>query len=186
MTETTAPNPGTLHEGGPKPGKYLVFTLAAERYAVPVLAVREIIRLCPITPVATMPPHIRGVINLRGRVIPLVDLRVRFGLTAPPDHDRTCIIVTQVAAATGGTRPYAVVVDGVEEVANYHESDLLPTPDFGGAVDVRFITGMAHADERVITLVDLDAVSASDPLESSEASSGGNEPVGCDSQGSRT
>lgn len=165
MSQITTPSSEALPEGGPKAGKYLVFTLASERYAVAVLAVREIIRLCPITPVATMPPHIRGVINLRGRVIPLIDLRVRFGLAAPPDHDRTCIIVTQVAAAAGGTRPYAVVVDGVEEVATYNDSDLLPTPDFGGAVDVRFITGMAHTDVRVITLVDLDTVAASDPLD---------------------
>lgn len=153
---------------GPDVGKYLVFTLTGERYAVPVLMVREIIRLCPITPVATMPPHIRGVINLRGRVIPLIDLRVRFGLRASPDHDRTCIIVTQVAAATGGKRPYAVIVDGVEEVANYTQADLLPTPDFGGAVDVRFITGMAHAGNQVITLIDLETVAASDPLDALE------------------
>lgn len=153
---------------GPQPGKYLVFTLAHERYAMAVLSVREIIRLCPITPVAMMPRHVRGVINLRGRVIPLVDLRVRFGLPAPPDHDRTCIIVTQVAATGGGRRPYAVVVDGVDEVASYDMQTLLPTPDFGGAVDVRFITGMARSGERVVTLVDLDRIAASDPLEELE------------------
>lgn len=165
MTKTAASTATPPGASGPESGKYLVFTLSGERYAVPVLAVREIIRLCPITPVATMPPHIRGVINLRGRVIPLIDLRVRFGLSAPPDHDRTCIIVTQVAAAAGGQRPYAVVVDGVEEVASYTEADLLPTPDFGGAVDVRFITGMAHAAEQVVTLIDLDTVAAHDPLD---------------------
>ena len=96
MSNAAVPVSGPPSAGSPQAGKYLVFTLSGERYAVPVLAVREIIRLCPITPVATMPPHIRGVINLRGRVIPLIDLRVRFGLSAPPDHDRTCIIVTQV------------------------------------------------------------------------------------------
>lgn len=165
-----SPSDTAAKASGPEAGKYLVFTLSGERYAVPVLAVREIIRLCPITPVATMPAHIRGVINLRGRVIPLIDLRVRFGLSAPPDHDRTCIIVTQVASAAGGKRPYAVVVDGVEEVANYAASDLLPTPDFGGAVDVRFITGMAHAAEQVITLIDLDTVAAHDPLDALEPS----------------
>jgi len=146
------------------PGKYLTFTLAAETYGVPVLAVREIIRLCPITPVATMPPHVRGVINLRGRVIPLIDLRVRFGLPPEADHDRTCIVVAQVQAAAAGGRPYAVVVDGVEEVATFSAADIAPPPDFGGAVDTRFLTGMARREAGVTTLIDLDAVAAADQL----------------------
>jgi purine-binding chemotaxis protein CheW len=129
---------------------------------VPVRAVREIIRLCPITPVATMPAHVRGVINLRGRVIPLVDLRVRFGLPATEEHDRTCIVVTQVASATGGTRPYGVIVDGVEEVAQFGAADIEPPPDFGGAIDTRFITGMAKGTAGVKVLVDLDLIAAAD------------------------
>lgn len=145
-----------------RPGKYLTFSVASETYGVPVLAVREIIRLCPITPVAHMPPHVRGVINLRGRVIPLVDLRLRFGLPAALDDDRTCIIVAQVAAAAGGSRPYAVVVDGVNEVVGYSADEIVPPPDFGGAVDIRFITGMARRDVGVTTLVDLDAVATAD------------------------
>lgn len=144
------------------PGKYLTFRLASETYGLPVLAVREIIRLCPITPVANMPPHVRGVINLRGRVIPIVDLRVRFGLTVMPDHDRTCIVVAQVTASTGGTRPYAIVVDAVDEVAALTEPDIAPPPDFGGAVDTRFITGLARREDGVTTLIDLDGVAASD------------------------
>jgi purine-binding chemotaxis protein CheW len=158
-TDTLSPTPP---EATVRPEKYLTFTLAGETYGVPVLAVREIIRLCPITAVAGMPPHVRGVINLRGRVIPLIDLRVRFGLPAAADHDRTCIIVAQVAAATGGTRPYAVVVDGVEEVASIAATDVTPPPDFGDTVDVRFITGMARRAAAVITLVDLDIVAAAD------------------------
>jgi purine-binding chemotaxis protein CheW len=156
---TPDPTPG---EPLARPAKYLTFTLAGETYGVSVLAVREIIRLCPVTSVAGMPPHIRGVINLRGRVIPLIDLRVRFGLPAAADHDRTCIIVAQVTASTGGTRPYAVVVDGVEEVASIATSDVTPPPDFGDAVDVRFITGMARRAASVTTLIDLDTVAAAD------------------------
>lgn len=144
------------------PGKYLTFTLGQESYGVPVMAVREIIRLCPITPVATMPPHVRGVINLRGKVIPLIDLRLRFGLSAAEEHDRTCIVVTQVASAAGGTRPYGVIVDGVEEVAHFTAADIEPPPDFGGAVDARFITGMAKAASGVKVLVDLDLISAAE------------------------
>jgi purine-binding chemotaxis protein CheW len=151
------------------PGKYLTFTLGRESYGVPVRAVREIIRLCPITPVATMPAHVRGVINLRGRVIPLVDLRVRFGLPATEEHDRTCIVVAQVASATGGTRPYGVIVDGVEEVASFAPHDIEPTPDFGGAVDVRFITGMAKSGPLVRTLIDLDRIAAADVVTSAVA-----------------
>lgn len=143
------------------PGKYLTFRLGAESYGVPVLAVREIIRLCPITPVATMPAHVRGVINLRGRVIPIVDLRVRFGLPDATD-DRTCIVIAQVAATSGGGRPYGVIVDGVEEVAQYAAADITPPPDFGGAVDTRFITGMARTAAAVTTLVDLDLIAAAD------------------------
>lgn len=145
-----------------RPGKYLTFSLAGETYGMSVLVVREIIRLCPVTPVATMPPHVRGVINLRGRVIPLVDLRARFGLPAPPDHDRTCFIVTEVPAASGGVRPYAVVVDSVEEVVSYTSDDLVPTPDFGGAIDARFIAGMARTTRGVTTLIDIDAIAAAD------------------------
>ncbi len=145
-----------------RPGKYLTFRLASETYGLPVLAVREIIRLCPITPVAAMPPHVRGVINLRGRVIPIVDLRVRFGLSVAPDHDRTCIVVAQVAAAAGGVRPYAIVVDAVEEVAVLGEDDIDPPPDFGGTVDTRFITGLARAATGVTTLIALDGIAATD------------------------
>jgi purine-binding chemotaxis protein CheW len=141
-----------------QPGKYLTFTLGDESYGIPVLKVREIIRLCPVTAVANMPAHVKGVINLRGKVIPLVDLRVRFGLPVSSDDDRNCIVVTQIAAATGGTRLYGIVVDGVEEVANFTADDLEPTPDFGGAIDAHFITGMAKSGAAVKTLIDLDKI----------------------------
>ena len=144
------------------PGKYLAFTLGRESYAVPVLAVREIIRLCPITPVASMPAHVRGVINLRGRVIPVVDLRIRFWLTDVVDHDRACIVVMQVGAAVGGSRPYGVIVDGVDEVAAYAADDLVPPPDFGTAIDTRFMTGMARRGAGVTTLLDLEAIARAD------------------------
>lgn len=146
-----------------QPGKYLVVTLGNESYGIPVLKVREIIRICPITRVANMPPQVRGVINLRGKVIPVVDLRTRFGLPAGADHDRTCIVVTQVAATVGnGTRLYGVIVDGVEEVAHFTASDIQATPDFGGAIDTRFLTGMAKSGDCVKALIDLDAIAAAE------------------------
>jgi len=154
----TPPQPAAVA----RPGKYLVVTLGGESYGIPVLQVREIIRLCPVTPVAGMPPHVRGVVNLRGRIIPLVDLRVRFGLPAADADDRTCIVVAQLAAPGGDPRLLGLVVDGVEEVAAYGAAEIEPTPDFGGAVDVRFITGMAKSGRLVRTLVDLERIAAAD------------------------
>lgn len=152
-----------------QPGKYLVVTLGDESYGVPVLTVREIIRICPVTPVAGMPAHVRGVINLRGKIIPLVDLRTRFGLAAAEEHERRCIVVAQVGGAAGGSRLYGVIVDGVEEVATFTAADIEPTPDFGGAIDARFITGMAKSGPLVRTLIDLDRIAAADVVTSSAA-----------------
>jgi len=155
--------PDTASPSVARPGKYLTFALGGESYGIPVMKVREIIRLCPITRVANMPPHVRGVINLRGKVIPVVDLRTRFGLPSGGDHDRTCIVVTQVAAGDGpGSRPYGVIVDAVEEVASFSDADIQPTPDFGSAIDTRFIVGMAQAGTGVKALVDLDAIAAAE------------------------
>jgi purine-binding chemotaxis protein CheW len=153
-----------------QPGKYLVVTLGSESYGVPVLSVREIIRLCPITPVAGMPAHVRGVINLRGKIIPLVDLRTRFGLPDATDRERQCIVVSQVGGAAGRARLYGVIVDGVEEVAAFTAADIEPTPDFGGAIDTRFITGMAKAGPLVRALIDLDLISTADMITSTEPS----------------
>lgn len=166
---TSEPHPPHAQPPAAKPGKYLVITLGGESYGIPVLAVREIIRLCPITPVANMPPHVRGVINLRGKIIPLVDLRARFQLPTADEHDRNCIVVAQLGGGSGPSRLYGVVVDGVEEVASFAAADLEPTPDFGGAIDVRFITGMAKSGPLVRTLIDLDRIAAADVVTSAAA-----------------
>jgi purine-binding chemotaxis protein CheW len=171
MTEPILAPSATAARLAAAPGKYLTMTLGGESYGIPVLKVREIIRLCPITRVANMPPHVRGVINLRGKVIPVVDLRTRFGVPAGADHDRTCIVVAQVTAPAGGSpRPYGVIVDAVEEVATFAAADIQPAPDFGGAIDTRFLTGMAHQGAAVKTLIDLDAIAAAEiPLAASSA-----------------
>lgn len=154
-----------------QPGKYLVVALGDESYGVPVLSVREIIRICPVTPVAGMPPHVRGVINLRGKIIPLVDLRTRFGLPDAADQDRRCIVVAQMATRSGVPHLHGVIVDGVEEVATFTAADIEPTPDFGGAIDARFITGMAKSGPLVRTLIDLDRIAAADVVAAPPASS---------------
>ena len=167
---TTTPRQPDTQQGvtEAKPGKYLTFRLGNESYGIPVLKVREIIRLCPITPVANMPKHVKGVINLRGKVIPLVDLRAKFGLPIAEENDRSCIVVTQIVAPRSGTRLYGVIVDGVEEVANFLGSDIEPTPDFGGSIDAQFITGMAKATDGVKMLIDLDRISAADAATASD------------------
>ena len=113
-------------------GRFLTFSLGDKSYGLPVLNVREIIRLCPITPVPRMPPHVKGVINLRGTVIAVVDLRAKFQLAPKGYGERTCIIVVQVASPSGGSTLMGAVVDAVEEVVQLGAADIEATPDFGG------------------------------------------------------
>lgn len=140
----------------PEPGKYLTFVLANEHYSVPVLKVREIMRLCPITPVPHMPRFIQGVINLRGKIVPVIDLRERFGLPKAAASERACVVVVQFATSEGGRQWMGMVVDSVEEVSHFTQADLALPPDFGSDLDTRFITGMAKSKDTVKTLLDMD------------------------------
>ena len=112
-------------------GKYLTFTLQTESYGIDVLKVREIIRLTTITPVPQMPAYIRGVINLRGKIIPVMDLRVRFEFASATSTEQTCIIVVKVKLSDDRVIQMGLVVDGVEEVLNIAAADIEKTPDFG-------------------------------------------------------
>jgi len=143
---------------GLKPGRYLTFRLGRESYGLPVLGVREIIRLCPITPVPRMPAYIKGVINLRGKVIPILDLRAKFQLARDAYDERACIIVVQAGTAPAPVTLIGAIVDAVEEVVQLGEADLEPTPDFGGSPDTQYILGMATVHGGVKTLLDLDTV----------------------------
>ena len=138
------------------PGKYLTFALGEEEYALPVLRVREIIKMMEITQVPKVPPHVKGVINLRGRVIPIVDLRLKFGFEAPLT-ERTCIIVVETAFSTGPSA-LGIVVDGVDEVMNIVSEEIEPTPDFGESVNTGFMKGVAKSRTGVKVLLDLDRV----------------------------
>jgi purine-binding chemotaxis protein CheW len=137
-------------------GKYLTVLLDQEAYGLAVLKVREIIRLQKITPVPQMPPFVKRVINLRGRVIPIVDLRLKFGLEAV-FTDRTCIVVVQVQL-TAQLVQMGLIVDGVEEVVNLTDADIEPTPDFGTKIDTSYLLGMAKVKGQVKTLLDIDRV----------------------------
>jgi purine-binding chemotaxis protein CheW len=146
-------------------GKYLSVVLANEGYGISVLKVREIIRIQKITPVPQMPAFVKGVINLRGRVIPVVDLRTKFGLTA--DYtERTCIVVVQVEASSVKALQMGLVVDSVDEVLNATSEMIEPTPEFGAVVDTRYLLGMIKSKGQVKTLLDIDRVVAPDVVSS--------------------
>jgi len=152
------PEASALPTLGAKPGRYLTFKLGRESYGLPVLGVREIIRLCPITPVPRMPEYIKGVINLRGKVIPILDLRAKFQLSTESYGDRACIIVVQVGAPPAAVMLMGAIVDAVEEVVQLSAAELEPTPDFGGSPNTEYILGMATIHGGVKTLLDLDGV----------------------------
>jgi len=146
-------------------GKYLTFTLHEESYGIDVLKVREIIRLTTITVVPQMPAYVRGVINLRGKIIPVMDLRLKFGFAEAASTDQTCIIVVQVKLPDGKSVPMGLVVDGVEEVANIAGADIEETPDFGGQICTDYIVGMAKIKGAVKALLDIDGVVGADALQ---------------------
>lgn len=144
--------------------KYLTVTLENESYGMAVLKVREIIRLQKITPVPQMPPYVKGVINLRGRVIPIVDLRLKFGLKAEI-AERTCIVVVQVAMSNGQNVQMGLIVDSVEEVVTLGTDEIEPTPEFGTRIDTTYLLGMAKVKGQVKTLLDIDRVVAQEAME---------------------
>src|SRR3954465_1292434 len=122
-------------------GKYLTFQLANEEFGIRVLKVREIMGLQEITAVPQTPAHVKGVINLRGKVVPVVDLRLKFALPAADYTQRTCIIVTQVQGESGAVL-MGIVVDGVSEVLSLSAAEIEDTPDFGGEYSGGYLLGM--------------------------------------------
>ena len=138
-------------------GKYLIFGLGSEEFGIQVLRVREIMGVQDITAVPQTPSHVKGVINLRGKVVPVIDLRLKFGLPATDYTQRTCIIVTQVQ---GGSAPVmmGIVVDGVSEVLNLSGSEIEDTPDFGDSAGTQYLLGMAKVKGKVKILLDIDRV----------------------------
>jgi chemotaxis signal transduction protein len=142
---------------GTREGKYIIFKLAGERYGLPVLDVREIIRMADIRPMPMMPNYMKGVINLRGKVIPIVDLRLKLAMESIAYTDRMCIIVVDVAGHAGSTK-VGITIDAVIEVADIKEATIVDTPSFGNRVDTSYITGMAKMTDGVTTLLDIEKV----------------------------
>lgn len=142
-----------------KPGKYLTFKLSEEIYGLEILKVQEIIGMMAVTRVPRTPLFIRGVINLRGRVIPVLDMRAKFDLAAKPDTDRTCIIVVQLNSSKSQLK-MGVIVDEVNEVCDIPEDHIESTPELGSGIDTEFIMGMGKLAKKVVMLLDIDRVLA--------------------------
>jgi purine-binding chemotaxis protein CheW len=142
-------------------GKYLTFKLARGEYGLPVLKVREIIKLMTITEVPQAPPYFKGVLNLRGRVIPVLDLRAKLGLNTVEATDQTCVIVVDVQFGPKKTT-VGLVVDSVCEVSNITGQEFDEAPDFGERTDTEYILGLAKVKDAVKILIDLDRVLGAD------------------------
>jgi len=134
-------------------GKYLTFVLLEEEYGLEILKVREIIGMMDITAVPRTPDFVRGVVNLRGKVIPVIDLRSKFGMETAEATEETCIIVVDV-----GNVEMGIIVDKVSEVLDIASEDIEPPPQFGVSVDTDFILGMGKTNNRVTILLDISKV----------------------------
>ncbi len=137
--------------------KYLTFSLDNEEYGIGILKIKEINGMMPITTVPKMPGYVKGVINLRGKVIPVIDLRLRFAMEENEYTERTCIIVVEITGHAG-TVQIGIVVDSVSEVLNIKGGDIEDTPTFGAKLDTAYIFGMAKMDGGVKILLDIDKV----------------------------
>jgi len=138
-------------------GKYLTFTLAGEEYGIGILKVKEIIGMITITGIPQTPDYVKGVINLRGKVIPVVDLRLKFNIPAADYTERTCIIVVEIAKEIGHVL-IGILVDSVSEVLNIKAGDIEDTPNFGTKLNTDYILGMAKTGGAIKILLDIDMV----------------------------
>jgi len=144
-------------------GKYLTFLLGDESYGLEILKVQEIIGLQAITRIPRTPEYVRGVINLRGKVIPVIDLRLRFNMEAAEESRKTCIIVVQVSKAESSVT-MGIVVDEVSEVLEIAAEEIEPAPSFGTQVETSFILGMAKTENAVKILLDIDKIMSEEEM----------------------
>ncbi len=163
MTKTTVGSEPTATSITNREGKYLTFALAHEEYGLEILKVREIIGYIDVTAVPQTPHYVKGVINLRGQVIPVVDLRAKFGMETTDVTEETCIIVVETGS---DNRKYStgIVVDHVQEVLDISGTNIEEAPQFGATVDTNFILGMGKIGDSVKILLDIDQVLAGDNL----------------------
>lgn len=145
--------------------QYLTFVLGAETFALGILAIKEIIEYSSLTDVPMMPPYVRGVINLRGAVVPVIDLSVRFGRASAPVTKRTCIVIIEIMASEQ-RQVIGIVVDAVNEVLDIPASDIEPPPAFGAGIRTDFILGMGKVHNKFVIVLDVNHVLAFDELAS--------------------
>ena len=145
-------------------GKYLTFKVANEEYGLEILKVQEIIGIMTVTRVPKMPDFVRGVINLRGKVIPVIDLRLKFGIQSQDDTEKTCIIVVQITRDSSQVTT-GVIVDEVSEVLDIEEDQVEDAPLFGESVDTDFILGMGKVGQKVVMFLDIDKVLSGGEIE---------------------
>jgi len=138
-------------------GKYLTFSLGKEDYGIPILQVREIIGMMEITHVPRTPVFIKGVINLRGKIIPIMDLRSKFGMETIDYTERTCIIVVEINV-NNTKKQMGVVVDMVSEVLNIAQNEIEAALEYGAKVEGDFLTGMGKVKDKVIMLLNIDKI----------------------------
>ena len=139
--------------------QYLTFTLTGEVFAIGILAIKEIIEYSTLTTVPMMPTYVRGVINLRGAVVPVLDLAVRFGKPASPVTKKTCIVIIEIATAAE-RQDVGVVVDAVDSVLDIPSDQIEPPPAFGARIGTDFIEGMGKVNGRFVILLDVNSVLA--------------------------
>jgi purine-binding chemotaxis protein CheW len=146
-----APDNGARTDFAADGNQFLTFCLAEEEYGLEILRVQEIKGYSKVTPLPNTPPEVKGVMNLRGTVVPIIDLRTRFGLRETEYNRFTVIIVVNV-----GKKVVGLVVDAVSDVLNVATKEMVPTPDLGAGVDTSFMTGIARTGERLVTLLNID------------------------------
>ena len=163
MNEETRIIEQTVKSSDKREGKYLTFSLDEEEYGIGILKIKEIIGMIAVTPIPKTPKFIKGVVNLRGKVIPVVDLRLKFDMASAEYTERTCIVVVEIAGAAGKIM-IGLVVDAVSEVLNIKKEEIEDPPKFGIAVETDYILGMAKRDNGVKILLDIDKVLEADDV----------------------
>lgn len=148
--------------------QYLTFTVTSEVFAIGILVIKEIIEYSSLTSVPMMPAYVRGVINLRGAVVPVLDLSVRFRKPASPVTKRTCIVIVEVMTA-GERQDVGVVVDAVDSVLDIPSAQIEPPPAFGARISTDFIQGMGKVNGRFVILLDVNSVLAPEEAEMLQA-----------------
>ncbi|MBN2705372.1 MAG: purine-binding chemotaxis protein CheW [Deltaproteobacteria bacterium] len=157
--------------------KFLTFKLANEEYGISIMKIKEIIGLMPITVLPQTPDYVKGVINLRGKVIPIIDLRTKFGLEEIPHTERTCIVVIESDASDRAVANVGLVVDAVSEVLNIKAEDIEPPPTIQARIDKEMILGLAKAGKSVKILLDIDNVVDQEEFAGAVADESGTEAV---------